>query len=82
MIAVVDGGTMPIKWRLAAIMADRELDYKEVAKLTGFNPVTVNRHKNLKVMPSRLEDSTLLAYCKALNCEPGELLKYIPDDAD
>jgi putative transcriptional regulator len=71
---------MPIKWRLAAVMADRELDYKEVAKITGFNPITVNKHKNRKIMPSRLEEDTLTAYCKALNCQPGDLLVYIPEE--
>ena len=71
---------MPIKWRLAVIMADRELNYKELAELTGFNSVTVNRHKNMKVMPSRLEDTTLMAYCKALKCQPGDLLRYVPDE--
>lgn len=71
--------SMPIKWRLAAVMADRELDYKDLAKLIGFNPVTVNRHKNLKKMPGRLEEETLVAYCKALNCQPGDLLVYVED---
>lgn len=71
---------MPIKWRLAAVMADKEMDYHQVAKLTGFNPVTVNRHKNLKVMPARLEDTTLYVYCKALSCQPGDLLRYVPDE--
>lgn len=71
---------MPIKWRLAAIMADRELDYKDLAKLTGFNKNTVSRHKNLRVMPRRLEDETLLKYCEVLNCQPGDLLVYIPEN--
>lgn len=77
---VMSADTMPIKWRLAAVMADRDLDYKQVAELTGFNPVTVSKHKNLKAMPARLEDTTLYAYCKALNCQPGELLVYLPDE--
>lgn len=72
---------MTIKWRLAAVMADREIDYKTLAEAVGFSPVTVSRHKNLKEMPNRLEKKTLNAYCKALNCQPGELLRYIPDDS-
>ena len=70
---------MPIKWRLAAVMADRELDYKDVSRLTGFHEKTVNRHKNMRVMPGRLEDTTLLGYCKALDCQPGDLLVYVPE---
>ena len=70
---------MTIRWRLAAVMADREMDYKEVAQRTGFNPVTVSKHKNRKTMP-RLEEATLDLYCKALSCQPGDLLVFLPDD--
>ncbi len=71
---------MPIKWRLAVLMADREMDYKELAMLTGFHEKTVSKHKNLRVMPSRLEDSTLFKYCQALKCQPGDLLVYVPEE--
>ncbi|WP_428850834.1 hypothetical protein [Nostoc sp. CmiVER01] len=27
--------SMPIKWRLAVLMADREIDYKKLAQMTG-----------------------------------------------
>jgi putative transcriptional regulator len=77
--------TLPImiKWRLAAVMADREMDYKDVAVVTGLSPSTVSTHKNLREMPPRLDRNTLNAYCHALNCQPGDLLRHIPDeDAD
>lgn len=74
------GVLMPIKWRLAVLMADREMDYRELAKATGMHPVTVSKHKNMRTMPSRLEDSTLEKYCKALNCQPGDLLVYVPGE--
>jgi putative transcriptional regulator len=82
-IKMIDQGyEMPIKWRLAALMADREIDYKELAGLTGFNKVTVNRHKNMRTMPNRLEETTLIQYCKALKCQPGDLLVYVPSEAE
>lgn len=68
-----------IKWRLAAVMADRELDYKQLAVLTGLAATTVSTHKNLKRMPARLDSKTLNMYCKALDCQPGELLRYVED---
>ncbi len=71
---------MPIKWRLAVLMADREMDYKQLAQVTDLHPVTVNKHKNTRVMPSHLESGTLEKYCKALKCQPGELLVYIPSE--
>lgn len=72
--------SMPIKWRLAVLMADREIDYKELAEMTGMHPVTISKHKNIRVMPERLERETLEKYCKALNCQPGDLLTYVPDE--
>ena len=76
---VLKGLYMPIKWRLAVLMADREVNYKQLAALTGFHEKTVSKHKNLRVMPARLEDSTLFKYCQALNCQPGDLLVYVPE---
>ena len=76
---VLKGLFMPIKWRLAVLMADREIDYKDLAKLTGFHEKTVSKHKNMRIMPSRLEDTTLYKYCEALQCQPGDLLVFVPD---
>ena len=71
--------SMPIKWRLTVLMADREIDYKKLAQMTGLHPVTVSKHKNIRVMPERLDRDTLEKYCKALNCQPGDLLTYVSD---
>ncbi|MBD2510097.1 helix-turn-helix transcriptional regulator [Nostoc muscorum FACHB-395] len=60
-------------------MADREIDYKKLAQMTGLYPVTVSKHKNIRVMPERLDRDTLEKYCKALNCQPGDLLTYVLD---
>lgn len=82
MSKVLQGLSMPIKWRLAVIMADREVDYKQLAALTGFNDKTVNKHKNMRTMPSRLEETTLIKYCQALKCQPGDLLVYVPEEGE
>jgi putative transcriptional regulator len=70
---------MVIKWRLAAVMADREMDYRQVAQAAGLHPVTVNKLKNSYEMPPRLDRSTLEKLCQVLNCQPSDLLRYIPD---
>ncbi len=75
-------GSMPIKWRLAAIMADRELDYKQLAQLTEMHPVTISKLKNTYEMPPRLDRETLYKLCKALECQPGDLLRYVEDEKD
>lgn len=67
---------MPIKWRLAAVMADREMSYREVAEATGLHHVTVNKLKNTFEMPPRLDRETLEKLCRVLKCQPGELLRY------
>jgi putative transcriptional regulator len=71
---------MPIKWRLAVLMADREIDYKELADKAGLHPVTISKLKNSREMPPRLDRVTLEKLCKVLNCQPGDLLRYIPDE--
>ncbi|MBD3882145.1 helix-turn-helix transcriptional regulator [Phormidium tenue FACHB-886] len=63
-------------------MADREIDYRQLAELTGLHPVTVSKLKNTYEMPPRLDRVTLLKLCSTLNCQPGDLLRYIPDEAD
>ena len=81
MIATLDRvQPMPIKWRLAAVMADRELDYKDVASLTGLHPVTVHKLKNTYEMPPRLDRETLEKLCRVLSCQPGDLLRYMPEE--
>jgi putative transcriptional regulator len=70
---------MAIKWRLAAVMADREMDYRELASMVGMHHVTINRMKNTYDLNFRLTPDTLNKLCQALKCQPGDLLRYIPD---
>lgn len=67
-----------IKWRLAAVMADREIDNQKLHGLTGLHLGTISKLRNKK--PSRLDTQTLDILCKALRCEPGDLLRYVPDE--
>ena len=71
---------MVIKWRLAAVMADREMDYREVAKAADLHPVTVNKLKNSYEMPPRLDRTTLDKLCQVLECQPMDLLRYVPNE--
>lgn len=71
---------MPIKWRLPVMMAEREMDYRQLADATGMHPGTISKLKNN--LPDRIELTTLMRLCKALNCQPGDLLVYIPGEGD
>ena len=73
---------VPIKWRLAALMADREMDYKDVAQAAELHPVTVNKLKNSYEMPKRLDRETLDKLCRVLNCQPGDLLRHVPEEGE
>ena len=67
-------GLMVLKWRLAVVMAEREMDYKELARRSGLHPVTVNKLKNTFEAPPRIDRGTLEKLCTALNCTPGDLI--------
>ena len=69
---------MAIKWRLSAVMADREIDNQALHLLTGLHPGTISKLRNNP--PSRIDVITLNLLCTALDCQPGELLRFIPDD--
>lgn len=69
---------MPIKWRLSAVMADREISIDELIERTGFHRGTVSKLRNHP--PARVDMDTLNKLCSALDCQPGELLVYIPGD--
>lgn len=71
---------MAIKWRLAAVMADRELDYRQLAEKTGLHPGTVSKLKSTYVMPRRLDSETLEKLCRALTCQPADLMRYQPEE--
>lgn len=61
-------------------MAGREMDYKMLAEATGMHPGTVSKLKNN--LPDRLDMVTLMKLCKALDCQLGDLLVYIPAEGD
>ena len=73
---VSETAPMPIKWKLKAVLADRELEVADLVERTGLHRVTVSKLVNRFAMPDRLTPATLEKLCKALKCEPGDLLKF------
>lgn len=69
-----------INIRIAEIMGRRKLTKKAVSDSTGIRPNTVSAlwHGTTK----RLEIEHLDKLCQVLECQPGELLEYIPDKDD
>ncbi|MCC5626285.1 helix-turn-helix transcriptional regulator [Nostoc mirabile] len=70
-----------IRWKLAVMMAERNISNKELALLTGMNPRSVSRLKVRRHL-TRIDETTLNALCKALKCQPGDLLVYEEDKPD
>lgn len=63
---------------LDVMMAKRHMSLGELAEIVGITNVNLSKIKNNKVNAIRF--STLSGICQALDCEPGEILKYVPDE--
>ncbi len=64
--------------RLDRVMADRKVRSKDLADQIGISEVNLSRLKCGKVSAMRF--STMEAICRALDCQPGDLLEWQPDD--
>lgn len=64
--------------RLDRMLAERKVSSKELAERIGISTVNLSRIKTGKISAVRF--TTLDAMCRALDCQPGDLLEYIPDD--
>lgn len=67
---------MPILVNLDVMMAKRHVGAGELADAIGITPANLSILKNNKAKAVRF--STLDALCKALDCQPGDLLEYCP----
>lgn len=65
---------MAIIVNLDIMLAKRKLKLKELSELVGVSTVNLSILKQGKVKAIRF--STLNAICKALDCQPGDLLEY------
>jgi putative transcriptional regulator len=69
---------MAIIVRLDVMLAKRKVRSNELAEAIGITQSNLSLLKSGHVRGVRF--STLDAICKALNCQPGELLEYAPDE--
>lgn len=69
---------MAIVSRLDRVMADRKMSVGELSKLIDLSPVNVSRIRTGKSKAVRF--STLNKLCEVLNCQPGDLFEYYPDE--
>lgn len=69
---------MAIILRLDRVMADRKMSLNELARRVGISNVNLSNIKTGKI--SAIRFSTLNGICKALDCQPGDILEYSEDD--
>ena len=69
---------MAIILRLDRVMADRKINLKDLSEQIGIASVNLSKIKTGKV--SAIRFSTLNAICKALDCQPGDILEYQEDE--
>jgi len=68
---------MPIIIELDIMLARRKVKSKELAEHVGITEVNISLLKQGKVKGIRFE--TLEKICEFLDCQPGDLLVYVPD---
>ncbi|MGI1691572.1 helix-turn-helix domain-containing protein [Thermoanaerobacter uzonensis] len=66
-----------IEWRLHIKMAEKRMRMTDLAKASGVSRVTI--HRLYKGDVTGVEMETLNRLCKALECQPGDLMVYVPD---
>ena len=69
---------MPIVVNLDVMMAKRKMSLNELASKVDLTLANLSILKNNKAKAVRF--STLEAICKALDCQPGDILEFVEED--
>ena len=70
---------MPIIVNLDVMMAKRKIGLTELSERVGITLANLSVLKNSKAKAVRF--STLDAICKALQCQPADILEYVDEKA-
>ena len=65
--------------RIDVMLAKRKMSVTELSEKVGITMANLSILKNGKAKAVRLE--TLEKLCKALDCQPGDLLEFVEDKA-
>ncbi|MDN5005767.1 helix-turn-helix domain-containing protein [Bradyrhizobium sp. GCM10027634] len=71
---------MPIVVNLDVMLARRKIRSRELAARIELTEANVSLLKSGKVRGIRFD--TLERICAVLDCQPGDILEYVPDSAD
>ena len=68
---------MPIIVNIDVMLAKRKMQSKELAEILEITPANLSILKTGKAKGFRFD--TLEAICKALKCQPGDIMEFIED---
>lgn len=68
---------MPISVEIDVMLARRRMSVGELAERVGITPANLAVLKNGRAKAVRF--TTLEALCAALECQPGDLLRWVPE---
>ncbi|WP_112140599.1 helix-turn-helix domain-containing protein [Glycomyces dulcitolivorans] len=68
---------MAIAVDIDVLLAERGMSVGEFAEAVGISPANVAVLKNGRAKAVRF--STLEAICRVLDCQPGDVLRWVPD---
>lgn len=71
---------MAIIINLDVMLAKRKMQSNELAKLIGITEQNLSVLKNGRAKAVKL--ATLEAICTHLNCQPGDILEYVPNSQE
>jgi putative transcriptional regulator len=66
-----------IRFRISELLGKHKMTQKDLAEKTGIRPATVSALYHDKI--KRLEVEHIESLCRVFNCQPGDLMEYIPD---
>ena len=69
---------MAVIVKLDVVIADRKVKSKDLAEFVGITEPNMSLLKQGKVKGIRFD--TLERICEYLKCQPGDVLKYVPDE--
>lgn len=69
---------MPIVINIDVMLAKRKMSSGELAQKVGISPTNLSILKTGKARAIRF--TTLEALCKALDCQPGDIMEYRDDE--
>ena len=69
---------MPIIVNLDVMMAKRKMSLTELSEKVGITMANLSILKKGKAKAIRF--STMEAICEILDCQPGDILEFIPDE--